>query len=104
MSKLPMIMSTERLRWPSRVFGGLVCISFAAIIYALFIRTSTGAAFYKMMRSSQGFTAEQRDWVSSWLSHISGFYLILLGLTNGLWIVGAWYLMRRLNRRDEDRV
>ena len=96
-------LNSRKLRRPKFVFGTLVFISLAVMLYAWFIRTSNGVAFYKILRPSNGYTSEQSAVVGSWLSDTSGFYLILLVVTNVLWMVGARYLLFCLKQKDEPR-
>jgi hypothetical protein len=96
-------MNSQKLRSPNRVFWSLFSISIALIVLALFSWFSVVIAAPLMMRDSQGFTAVQRDRVGTWLVTMAASYALVLGITNALWIVGARYLLRCLNRKDEHR-
>src|ERR1041385_4668710 len=96
-----LIMNPQKARGPNRVFWILFSVSCALIVLALFSWFSMAIAAPLMFRTSQGYTAEQRDRISSMLFTMSASYALVLAITNGLWIAGARYLLRCLNRGDD---
>ncbi|MDR3456587.1 MAG: hypothetical protein P4N60_04020 [Verrucomicrobiae bacterium] len=86
------------------VSGGLILIAAAAIGFGFIFRSLSGMIIYDtndpelMLRVTHGLTREQQHFISMSYDQISDFYLLLLVVTNALWLGGLFYLFRSLRR------
>jgi hypothetical protein len=88
------------------VFGTLVLTTAALLIYGFAFRRAGERYIYDnskaMIVAGHALTQEQLDYVVSLSDTTSNGYLVLLGISNAIWLAGAFYFLRSLKRDDHD--
>ena len=88
------------------IFGGLILVAIVAIVWGFIYRSLAGMIIYDtndpelMERVSRSLTREQQHVIGMSFDQISGFYLMLLVVTNVLWLGGAFYFVKSLRKDD----
>ena len=87
------------------VFGTLVLTTAALLVYGFAFRRASEKYIHDnsevMIVKGHALTQEQLDYVVSLSDTRSNVYLVLLGISNAIWLAGAIYFLRSLKRDDQ---
>jgi hypothetical protein len=85
------------------LFSLLVFVSVAAVVIAFVAQEFAGMFIYdsNLETFTDVLTAQQRQGIAMSVGSVEIFYILLLVVTNVLWIVGAWFLLPRSKAKDK---